>query len=583
MPDFTPSDREMCIKALTARLQTADLRELVPHELRHAVAAVQNYKLFTGERLAALLVDLHGPELLRERAVRAALLKRASIARLRLLCDYDETPMPARRRKTEELIASRVWHPGKGWPRCFIQSLGLPSIMAGSFDGGEEPPILEIVPPRQLPELHDFQRELHDAVLEVLYGAAGANRAILSLPTGAGKTRTVVEAAATGLKNGLLNGDKRFLLWIAQSDELCEQAVGAFREVWMNRAWSAQQHPGGLPPLRVFRLWGGRASPDALEDGVVVASIQKLAAVVKHDEGVWKPFFEAVRAVIVDEAHHAIAPSYTGVFKKLGIEQSKKKSRTPLLGLTATPGRGSDEQSHQLAAKFYHRLLAPRWKDPIETLRKREILAVAHTQQLKTQRRYILSDKEREQVEQFGDVPSSALARIGNDAQRNKHLLEEMLAVPEGRPVLFFGCSVMHAQAMALLLKRAERRAEVVTGTTPRSMRRERIEAFRRGEIQFLCNYGVLTTGFDAPQVEVVVVARPTGSALLYEQMIGRGMRGPVNGGTKECLIIDTIDLIEGFGESMSYTRYLKLWTRRDTAARKAAAHRPRAAAGSRS
>lgn len=577
MSDFIQGDRDICIKALTARLQTADLRELVPHDLRQAVAAVQNYKLFTGERLAALIVDLHGAELLRERSVRTALLKRTSTARLKLLCDYDGTHMPANRKKAEVLVAGRTWRPGKTWPQYFVRVLGLPSIMVGSSDGGEEPDVVEIIPPRQLPELHDFQRDLHGAVIEILHGPVGANRAILSLPTGAGKTRTVVEASATSLRDGLLNGEQRFLLWIAQSDELCEQAVGSFREVWMNQAWSSQRHHNGLPALRVFRFWGSRSLPDVSEDGVVVASIQKLAALVKSDEDLWRPFFNAVRAVVVDEAHHAIAPSYVEVFEKLGIGRSKKNSRIPLLGLTATPGRGSTSQSHQLAAKFYHCLLTPQWKDPMATLRQRKILAVAHTKLLNTHCRYVLNEKEREQAEQFGDVPSSTLARIGNDAERNKLLLEEMLSLPKGTPVLFFGCSVMHAQAMALLLKRSGRQAEVVTGETPRSLRRERIEAFRRGEIQYLCNYGVLTTGFDAPKVEAVVVARPTGSALLYEQMIGRGMRGPANGGTNECLVIDTVDLIEGFGESMSYTRYVELWNQHERVARNAASNKRRA------
>lgn len=60
-----------------------------------------------------------------------------------------------------------------------------------------------------------------------------------------------------------------------------------------------------------------------------------------------------------------------------------------------------------------------------------------------------------------------------------------------------------------------------------------------------LCNYGVLTTGFDAPSVRCVVVARPTVSHVLYEQMIGRGLRGPAFGGTDQCLIIDVDDNIQ--------------------------------------
>jgi DNA repair protein RadD len=70
----------------------------------------------------------------------------------------------------------------------------------------------------------------------------------------------------------------------------------------------------------------------------------------------------------------------------------------------------------------------------------------------------------------------------------------------------------------------------------------------------------VLTTGFDAPKVGAVIIARPTTSPVLYEQMIGRGMRGPVNGGTTDCLVIDLVDNIERFSGQMAYTRFSEYW-----------------------
>jgi superfamily II DNA or RNA helicase len=72
----------------------------------------------------------------------------------------------------------------------------------------------------------------------------------------------------------------------------------------------------------------------------------------------------------------------------------------------------------------------------------------------------------------------------------------------------------------------------------------------------------VLTTGFDAPLVRAVVIGRPTASPILYEQMIGRGMRGPSFGGTEECLVIDVEDNIK-FGGQMAYQRYAEYWVSR--------------------
>ena len=133
--------------------------------------------------------------------------------------------------------------------------------------------------------------------------------------------------------------------------------------------------------------------------------------------------------------------------------------------------------------------------------------------------------------------------------------------LPAPWPVLCFACSVDHARALAVLLRRNGRSAEVVTGETRRSTRRQLIEAFRAGHVQVLCNYGVLTTGFDAPKIRAVVIARPTTSVVLYEQMIGRGVRGPNNGGTEECLVIDLEDNIKQFQGQMAYARMREFWS----------------------
>lgn len=111
------------------------------------------------------------------------------------------------------------------------------------------------------------------------------NRAILTLPTGAGKTRTAVEAIVEAICQAQFSG--RFVLWVAQSDELCEQAVEAVREVWTHRSVRIINDARGQRgrPLRVFRLWGTRAVPDPSDSGIIVASIQKLTDVRygRHD------------------------------------------------------------------------------------------------------------------------------------------------------------------------------------------------------------------------------------------------------------------------------------------------------------
>ena len=94
---------------------------------------------------------------------------------------------------------------------------------------------------------------------------------------------------------------------------------------------------------------------------------------------------------------------------------------------------------------------------------------------------------------------------------------------------------------MAFLLRAENIKAAVISGKTKAATRRQIISDFKNGRIQVLCNCEVLTTGFDAPLVTHIVMARPTLSKVLYEQIIGRGLRGKQFGGTEECVILDVI------------------------------------------
>jgi len=88
------------------------------------------------------------------------------------------------------------------------------------------------------------------------------------------------------------------------------------------------------------------------------------------------------------------------------------------------------------------------------------------------------------------------------------------------------------------------------------SYRRSIIKAFKEGEIQVLCNYGVLSTGFDDPKIDIVFMARPTNSIVLYSQIIGRGLRGPLIGGTDTCEIYTVFDNINGLPSNEEIAEY---------------------------
>ena len=114
---------------------------------------------------------------------------------------------------------------------------------------------------------------------------------------------------------------------------------------------------------------------------------------------------------------------------------------------------------------------------------------------------------------------------------------------------------------MAALLAAEGISAAAISGETGMGARRYYIEQFRAGKIRVLTNYNVLTAGFDAPAVRAIYVTRPTYSPVLYQQMIGRGLRGPLNGGKEMCLIVNVKDNIEQYGEDLAFYKFEHLWS----------------------
>ena len=510
------------------------------------------------ERLIPLLIDLAGADLLSDRELRRLIARICDVDLLEQLHDYKSTIRGKRTsRSRADAVADRRWQPGSSWPSHFVKTLGLPTVFAGWQSEGALPDTLEVEPCVELHELKDFQDDLHKQLLDLISGLDNeGNRAILTLPTGAGKTRTTVEALLRWLREAIPERPK--ILWIAQSDELCEQAVQSFREVWFDlghRGLAARRS------LTIGRLWGDR-NADVHACEVIVASIQKLHAAARGDgrDMTTEDLFilgDTLGVIVVDEAHRALAQSYGAVLSSLGMNFRRKRNPAALVGLTATPRRTGPEETVRLHKRFSNRILkTPHLgADPLQTLRAQGVLATVDFKTLDYDADRIdlyNNAVHRQYYDTFEDIHSSVLLRLGQEHRRNRRILETILDLDPRWPVLLFACSVQHAQAMAALLQQEGRAAGCVLGSTRPAMRRALIERFRSGELSVLCNYGVLTTGFDAPQVRCVVVARPTASPILYEQMVGRGMRGPEFGGTERCLVIDVNDNIQWRSEPVT-------------------------------
>ena len=136
------------------------------------------------------------------------------------------------------------------------------------------------------------------------------------------------------------------------------------------------------------------------------------------------------------------------------------------------------------------------------------------------------------------------------------------MAQDEEWPILVFTPSVVSAHVTAALLESLGRRSAAVDGEMRGQERRRKIEAFKTGDTRVLVNCDLLTQGFDAPKVRALYIARPTFSPNRYVQMVGRGLRGPLNGGTEECLVVNMVDTFTQFDKTLAYREFDHLWTK---------------------
>ena len=272
--------------------------------------------------------------------------------------------------------------------------------------------------------------------------------------------------------------------------------------------------------------------------------------------------------MIIDEAHRAVSHMYDVL-----LDQAKKirgPDLFPICGLTATPGRAGlygAEETIKLVDRFDAYLVKPALgkdysKDPLRYFRENSYLAWPRHIVYRSGREYELTDDEIQQMKLEGDLPRGFLKRLANNRKRNEAIIKRLLQLPKGTSTLVYACTVEHAYFLAYLLTELSgQHAGAISSETPLTVRRGLIQDFKQGNIQFLCNFGVLTTGFDAPKTGCIAICRPTTSEVLYEQIVGRGLRGPKFGGTDACLVIDFADNIHRLGPPLAYKRFKDFWT----------------------
>jgi DNA repair protein RadD len=399
--------------------------------------------------------------------------------------------------------------------------------------------------------LFEHQRRAAKRIQTLLYAAE--RRVVLHLPTGVGKTRTAMHIVATHLRDR----GPTLVTWLAHGKELLDQAASEFETAWSSI---------GDRPVTIGRAWGDRPlDVPSLSDGLVVVSLEKAHAARRRDRAVIDQLALATTLTVFDEAHQSIAPTYRRILDTLTLRPDSS-----LLGLTATPGRtwANISQDEELA-EFYARqkvtLEIAGHKNPVTALIEEGFLARPTFRTVATDAGLDLSAEDRAEIVEEFDLPEHILRRLTEDTQWNLKIVQTVLDLIEcHQRVLVFAGSVEHCRLLTAIVSSLGVDCDYVSATTGPRRRDQAISRFkgRSRRPMVLFNYGVLTTGFDAPAASAAIIGRPTKSLVLYSQMVGRVIRGPKAGGTETCEIVTVIDPgLPGFGSvAQAFENWEDVW-----------------------
>ena len=328
--------------------------------------------------------------------------------------------------------------------------------------------------------------------------------ALLYQATGTGKTVTaVMDAKSVGGRT----------LFVAHTMELVNQAYQTFQALWKEASV-------------------GKFA-DSIKEGnadVVCGSIQSIALnldIFKEDD------FDYI---IIDEAHHAAADTYQKV-----LAYFKPKF---LLGLTATPERADDTDILEIFKNTAHKLDI---RTAVEIGALVDVRCIRiHTNIDMTQVRF---NSVQYNVRDL-DVKICV-------TERNALIVKTWLNYVKDKRTVVFCASVRHAEQIAALFKEKGVSAEAVSGSMKTSERKELLAKFAKGELKVLCACDLLNEGWDCPETEVLFMARPTMSKVLYTQQLGRGMR--LSAGKEYLMVFDFVDNAGQYNAPYSLHRLFRL------------------------
>ena len=331
--------------------------------------------------------------------------------------------------------------------------------------------------------LRPYQTEAQQAIVDAR--KRGFRAQLVSLATGLGKS--VVIATLPELLE-LRAGD--VTLVIAHRDELIQQLVEKMKA----------QNPDAIVGVE-------KSSEVAADDcTIIVATVQTLTG-ARLTRFVTK-FGRRIALFVIDEAHHAAAPTYRAIVDKILL----KRPDAMILGFTATPYRGDGERLSEI------------FPDIVYTMDARAAIDAGYLVPVRSYA--VTTDVDLDAVaSRAGDFVLGQLAEAVDTDERNLAVLDAYRRLVPGKKTLVFAASVEHARNIAALFKEAGLKAAFASGDTPHAEREAIVDGFRGTTIDVLVNCGLYLEGFDVPSIEAIVNARPTKSTTLYTQVTGRGLR----------------------------------------------------------
>ncbi|KAL2036537.1 hypothetical protein N7G274_010722 [Stereocaulon virgatum] len=356
--------------------------------------------------------------------------------------------------------------------------------------------------------LREYQEDCVQSILS--YIKKGHKRLGISLATGSGKT--VIFTQLIG-RIASPNPDATQTLILVHRRELVEQAA---------------RHCANAYPSKTIEIEMGNTHATGLAD-ITIASIWSIISGDRMEKYDPKRF----KLVLVDEAHHIVAASFMKTLRHFGLlKDSAIGSSAALVGVSATLSRFdglrlSDAIDHIVYHKDYIDMIAENWLSKVifTTVRSK-------------------ADVSRVRKAPTGDFQTGDLSKAVNTADTNEITVRAWMSRAANRhSTLVFCVDLDHVSDLTASFREIGVDAKFITGNTPKQVRSERLDAFRNGEFPVLLNCGVFTEGTDIPNIDCVLLARPTKSRNLLVQMVGRGMR--LHPGKENCHIIDMVASLE--------------------------------------